>query len=209
MADKKVFDWLDIAKQLQSIAQAGLEYGHDKFDLERYQMLRDISVQIMHEHTDAPIEKIIELFANEEGYQTPKVDIRGVVFRNKKLLMVQEGSDKCWTLPGGWGDVGHSPFEVAKKEVIEEANLNVEPVRLLAVFDKSKHSHPPDKYHVYKFFILCKDLGGEVKPGMETLDAKWIGREEKLQLSEQRIKQSQIDTMFDFLDNPDLPTLCD
>lgn len=203
------FNWLDIAKKLQSIAQSGLEYGADKYDLERYQQIRDISVDIMQHFTQESREKITDLFASEQGYQTPKIDIRGVVFRNNKILMVQESIDNCWTLPGGWADIGYSPFENAKKEVFEEANINVEPQRILAVFDKKKYSHPPDIYHVYKLFILCKDLGGEVKPGMETLDAKWVGRNEKLPLSKARITQLQIDAMFKFYDSPNQATLCD
>lgn len=203
------FDWLDITKKLQSIAQAGLEYGADKYDLERYQMIRDISVEIMQHYTDAPIEKITELFASEKGYQTPKVDIRGVVFRENKILMVKEGLDGNWTLPGGWADVGYSPFEIAEKEVWEESGLKVKPIRLLTVFDKLKHAHPPDIYHIYKLFILCEDLGGEIKPGMETLDVQWVPQDEKLHLSTPRITQEQIDLMFEYLKNPDKEVLCD
>ncbi|MBN2485385.1 MAG: NUDIX hydrolase [Bacteroidales bacterium] len=203
------FEWLHIAKRLQSIAQSGLEYGYDKYDLERYQMIREISVEIMQNFTDAPVEKIIGLFASETGYQTPKVDVRGVVFRQGKILMVREGIDGNWGLPGGWADVGYTPFEVAQKEVWEEAGLKVMPQRLLAVFDKAKHPHPPDRYHVYKIFILCDDLGGDIKPGMETLDVKWAGRDERLPLSAPRITQNQIDTMFEYFDNPAKAVMCD
>ncbi len=203
------FDWLDIAKRLQSIAQAGLEYGHDDYDLERYQMIRDISVEIMQNHTDAPIEKTIDLFASEKGYQTPKVDIRGVIFRDGKLLMVKERIDGCWSLPGGWADVGFSPFEIAEKEVWEEAGLKVKPLRLLSVFDKKKHDHPPDTYHVYKLFILCEDLGGEIKPGMETLDVKWVKKGEKLELSTPRITQDQIEAMYEYFEDSGKEVICD
>jgi ADP-ribose pyrophosphatase YjhB (NUDIX family) len=203
------FDWLDTAKKLQSIAQAGLEYGADKYDLERYQMIRDISVNIMRHYTNAPKEKVIDLFASETGYQTPKVDVRGVVFRDDKILMVKEGVDEKWTLPGGWADVGYSPFEIAEKEVYEEAGLKVKPVRLLTVLDKLKHAHPPDVYHVYKLFILCEDLGGEIKSGMETLDVKWVSRIDRLPLSTPRITQEQINLMFNYLDNPEKEVMCD
>jgi ADP-ribose pyrophosphatase YjhB (NUDIX family) len=203
------FDWLDTAKKLQSIAQAGLEYGADKYDLERYQMIRDISVEIMQHYTECPVDKIVDLFAGETGYQTPKVDVRGVIFRNNKILMVREGIDGNWTLPGGWADVGYSPFEIAAKEVWEEAGLEVKPIKLLAVFDKLKHAHPPDAYHVYKLFILCEDSGGDIKPGMETLDVKWVARDEHMPLSIPRITQEQIDTMFSFYDDPQKAVLCD
>lgn len=203
------FDWLSIAKRLQAISQAGLEFGENKYDLERYQFIRDISVEIMHNYTDAPIEQITSLFASEKGYQTPKVDVRGVVFRNGKLLMVKEGVDGKWTLPGGWAEVGHSPFENARKEVKEEAGLDVKPLQLIGVFDKEKHGHPIDKYHVYKLFILCEDLGGDIFPGMETLDVKWIGKEEKLELSTPRITQEQINYMFSFTEKAFDKVFCD
>lgn len=201
-------NWLDIAKRIQAIAQSGLEYGYDKYDIDRYQQLREISVEIMQGLTNEPVEKIKDLFASEKGYQTPKVDIRGVIFRDGKILMVQEGIDGNWALPGGWADVAHTPFDVAQKEVWEEANLKVKPMRLLAVLDKMKWPMPPDKYHVYKFFILCEDLGGDIAPGMETLDVKWMDRTERLSLSTPRICQEQVDLMFEYLDNPDKNTYC-
>ena len=203
------FDWLQIAKEIQSIAQAGLTYTENKYDIERYQRLRDLSISILKEYTDTPAEKIRTLFASEEGYQTPKVDIRGVVFREGKILMVRESIDGKWTLPGGWADVGYSPFEIAEKEIFEEAGIKVIPERLLAVFDKMKHSHPPDVYHVYKLFILCRDSGQDIKPGMETTDVGWFGRDENLPLSELRITREQINIMFDFYDNPGKDVLCD
>jgi ADP-ribose pyrophosphatase YjhB (NUDIX family) len=202
-------DWLDVAKRIQAIAQGGLEFGYDKYDLDRYQQLRAISVEIMHGLTDEPVEKIAGLFASEKGYQTPKVDVRGVVFRNGKLLMVKEGVDENWTLPGGWADVSHTPFEVAAKEVWEEAGLKVKPLQLLAVLDKMRWPMPQDKYHIYKLFILCEDLGGVIKNGMETLDVKWMDRTEKLPLSTPRTCQEQIDLMFEYYDNPEKDVLCD
>ncbi len=202
-------DWLDIAKRIQAIAQAGLEYGQDKYDLDRYQQLRSLSVEIMHGLTDEPVEKITELFASEKGYQTPKVDIRGVVFRDGKILMVKEGVDGGWTLPGGWADVGYSPFEIAAKEVWEEAGLEVKPVRLLAVLDKTKWPMPLDKYHIYKLFILCEDSGGNIKPGMETLDAKWMDRLENPVLSTPRTCKEQFDLMFEYMDNEQKAVICD
>jgi ADP-ribose pyrophosphatase YjhB (NUDIX family) len=203
------FNWLSLAKEIQSIAQAGLAYSTNKFDRARYQQLRELSIKILQEFTDAPYEKIRTLFASEEGYQTPKVDIRGVVFRDGKILMVREAIDGKWTLPGGWADIGYSPFEIAAKEVFEEAGIEVKPIRLLAVFDKMKHAHPPDIYHVYKLFILCKDSGLEVRPGMETTQADWFAREKIPELSELRITKEQIRIMFDFYDHPEKDVLCD
>jgi ADP-ribose pyrophosphatase YjhB (NUDIX family) len=203
------FDWLKIAKEIQSLSQAGLTYSENIYDRDRYRQLRELSIRIVHEYTHLPTEKIRILFASEEGYQTPKVDVRAVVFRAGKILMVRESSDGLWTLPGGWADVGYSPFEVASKEVSEEAGIQVTPVRLLAVFDKMKHAHPPDLYHVYKIFIHCIDSGVETCSGMETIDTRWVNRDEIPPLSLLRITKEQIHYMFEFYDNPSKEVMCD
>lgn len=125
--------WLDWAKEIQAISQAGLEYTKDVYDMERFEQLRELSIEIMHEYTEAGDEKIRTLFASETGYQTPKVDVRGVIFQDGKLLLVKEKADGAWALPGGWADIGLSPAEVVVKEVKEEAGYDVRAGRLLAV----------------------------------------------------------------------------
>jgi ADP-ribose pyrophosphatase YjhB (NUDIX family) len=203
------FNWLYIAKEIHALAQAGLSYSENKYDLDRYRQLNELSAKILAEYSETRFEKILELFNGENGYQTPKVDIRGVVFRSGKILMVRESLDGLWTLPGGWADVNYSPFEIAAKEVQEEAGLLVKPYKLLAVFDKMKHDHPPDFFHVYKLFIRCEDSGGEIKPGMETTDVAWVARTNIPPLSELRITGKQIQTMFEFYDAPEKDVMCD
>lgn len=197
---------LAIAKRLQSLAQAGIFYSdHNPFDRERYQEVSDLSVQILTELTDEPIEKISNLFTQErDGYQTPKVDIRAVVFNESgEILMVKEKVDGCWSLPGGWADVGYSPAEVAVKEVQEETGLDVKTVRLLAVIDKRNHPHPPEGWYVYKIFILCEKIGGEMaKNTTETSDIQYFSLENIPTLSEPRNVFSQIKLMFEYRDNP-------
>jgi len=208
-------EWLIIAQRLQALAQAGLTYGRDLYDLERYQELRDMSVEILAKLSDEPVEKITNLFANETGYQTPKVDVRAVVFRGTdEILMVQEKIDgDRWTLPGGWADVGYTPFETAVKETIEETGLVTEAVRLLALFDKKKHrAHPPQPWYVYKCFVLCQSVGGNLLASTsETSGIRWVHESEvpSLSLSLDRLTPDQLATMFDFARNPALPTLCD
>ncbi len=202
-------EWLDIAKQLQSIARAGLAFSNNKYDIERYQQLKEISLKMINEVTDIDIEKLDNIFSAEKGYQTPKVDVRGVVFRGKKILMVKETIDGLWSIPGGWADIGLTPFQVAEKEVLEEAGLIVEPLRLLAVLDKKSHAHPPDLFHIYKIFVLCKEKGGSLQPGMETSEVAFYGIDELPPLSITRITKEQIEMLFDFLDHPDKPAICD
>jgi ADP-ribose pyrophosphatase YjhB (NUDIX family) len=209
MKDTVIYPWLELAKQLQAIAQSGLEYSSNVYDIERYERIRKLSIEIMHEFTGKPMTRLLDLFAFERGYQTPKVDVRGVVFRNEKILLVKEKIDNCWSVPGGWADIGLTPFEVAVKEVNEEAGLEVIPVRLLAVLDKKCHRHPPDMYHVYKIFVLCKELGGTLCGGLETSEAQFFGLDELPPLSEPRITEEQIKRMFEFKNSPQQEAICD
>lgn len=198
MSDK----WLDWAKQIQAIAQAGLTYSKDIYDIERFEQLRDMSVEMMSEQTGEDKKKIRGLFANETGYQTPKVDIRAVIFKEGRLLLVKERQDKGWSLPGGWADVGFSPTEVAIKEVFEESGFHVKATKLLAVLDKKCHPHPPSPYHVYKLFIACEIIGGEARSGIETSRVEFFHKNELPTLSMDRNTETQIMQMFDQYDNP-------
>lgn len=209
MEENLKYAWLDISRKLQAVAQAGLEYSDNKYDIDRYEQIRALSLEIMHDFTGLTMRKLIDVFASEKGYQTPKVDVRGVVFRQDKLLLVRETIDGNWSVPGGWADVGLTPFEVARKEVFEESGLIVAPVRLLAVLDKKCHPHPPDLYHIYKIFVLCKETGGELKEGMETSETGFFGMTELPPLSAPRITQDEISLMFEYKNNPLKEAVCD
>ncbi len=205
---------LRYAQRLQAIAQAGLAYPTSRFDVERYQEIRLLSAHLLKEITEEPLEKIIRVFAEETGYQTPKVDVRAVLFRGTdEVLLVKEKIDQGrWTLPGGWADVGCTPFEAAAKEAQEETGLQVKPVRLLALFDKRKHPHPPQPWYVYKAFIQCEVMGGELmQETAETAGVGWFRQDElpRLELSVDRVTLSQLDALFPYAGQPRLPALCD
>ncbi|MEE3952798.1 NUDIX hydrolase [Peribacillus frigoritolerans] len=201
--------WLDWAKQLQSIAQAGLTYSKDVYDLERFELIKNISVEILSHQTDMDMTVIRDLFSNETGYATPKVDIRAVVFRKNKILMVRENTDGDWALPGGWGDIGLAPSEVAVKEVKEESGFDVKAIKLLGVLDKKFHPHPPSLYHVYKMFIQCEIIGGQPKEGIETSAVEFFAENELPSLSIARNTESQIEWAFKHLHNPQEPVYFD
>ncbi len=188
--------WLEWAKQIQSISQAGLAYSKDMYDLDRFEQLRNLSIEIMNAYTDVEIGKIKTLFASETGYATPKVDIRAVVFNEGKILLVKERTDHAWALPGGWADIGLSPKEVAVKEVMEESGYVVEPIRLLGILDKKFHDHPPSPFHIYKIFIECQITGGEAMGGMETLEAGFFEEDNLPNLSVERNTEKQIKQLF-------------
>lgn len=200
---------IEVAKKLQALSQSGLTYCKDKYDIERYEELRDLSSEIMNKISHTPIEEIKDLFARETGYATPKVDIRGVVFKDNKVLMVKEELDNKWSLPGGWADVGLSPSEIIVKEIKEEASILTKPKKLLAVLDKKCHPHPPSPYHTYKLFILCEFLSGEIYPGIETSDVGFFSLEELPPLSLGRNTRTQIEMIFDFLTDPNKDTIFD
>ncbi len=203
------FDWLNIAKRLEAIAQTGFTYSKDDYDKERYQEIREISHTIFKHYTEAPLEKIRELFAKENGYPTPKVDIRGVVLQKDQILLVKEKTDGLWSLPGGWADIGYTPSEVVVKEVKEEAGLDVKPMKLMAVLDKKRHAHPPSALHVYKMFFLCHITGGNLEPGMETSEVAFFSQDELPDLSAERNTLEQIHLLFENGQNPEAPTRFD
>ena len=194
--------WLQWAKRIQAISQSGLAFSKDPYDIERYEELRQISAEIMAEHTELEIEEIKELFQNDSGYQTPKVDVRGVVFKDDQLLLVKEKFDNRWSLPGGFCDVGLSPTENVVKEVKEESGYDVVPVRLLALLDKEKHNHPPSAYHYYIIFILCDIVGGSPLAGLETSNVQFFSEDNLPNLSIQRNTEAQIKSLFEFMRNP-------
>ena len=202
------------AQRLQALAQAGLAYTTNPYDRERYEEIRAISVKLLEELTDETLEKIIRVFASEDGYQTPKIDIRAVIVRKgPEILLIREKLDSDrWTLPGGWADIGYTPYEIAAKEAYEGTGLIVEPKRLLALFDKRKHPHPPQPWYVYKAFIQCEVQGGSLmQDTQETTGARWFRVDElpSVELSTDRTTASQLETIFRLVSDPHSPTLCD
>ncbi|MGE7688431.1 NUDIX hydrolase [Lysinibacillus sp. NPDC097214] len=203
------YKWLEWAKKIQSISQAGLTFSKDVYDIERYEELRNLSAQIMREYTGVEMEKIKDLFTNETGYQTPKIDVRGVVFHNNKILMVREKIDDRWSLPGGFCDIGLSPSENIVKEIKEEAGFDVVPTKLLALLDMNKHPHSPQPYHYYKLFVQCEIIGGQARNGLETNGVKFFNEDHLPKLSLGRNTDTQIKMLFEFLRDPNKDTIFD
>lgn len=200
---------LDYAIRIQSIAQAGLQYGKDKYDRERYGELRQIAAEMISAKTEIPMEKVRDLFCNETGYQTPKIDTRAAVFIDGKILLVHENNG-TWCLPGGWCDVDQSIASNAEKEVREEAGFSVKAERLIAVQDWRKHNVTNYVYGVMKCFVLCRYESGEFQENIETTGVGLFGRDEiPSNLAVEKTTREQILMCFDALDNPLSPTLFD
>ena len=187
--------WLEWAIELQSLAQAGLTYGKDIYDKERYERIRDISAEIVSNYTDIEIEKVKDLFCNEVGYQTPKLDTRAAIFEEGKILLVRENNGK-WSLPGGWVDVNVSVKENTIKEVKEESGLDVSADKIIAVQDRAKHNLPVYAYGVCKVFVLCSVLGGQFVENIETTEFQYFGEFEIPELAEEKNNLEQIKMCF-------------
>ena len=201
--------WLDFAIRIQSIAQAGLLYGKDQYDKERYGELRKIAAEMISEKTDISVEKVYDLFCNETGYQTPKVDTRAAVFMDDKILLVHENNG-TWSLPGGWCDVDQSIASNTEKEVKEEAGFTVKAEKLIAVQDWRKHNVTNYAYGVVKAFVMCRYESGNFEKNIETTEIAFFGKDELPDhLAVEKCTREQILMCFEAYENPEMPTLFD
>ncbi len=197
--------WLRWARELQAIAQAGLYYTADRYDRERYTRLQAIAYDVFAACAGMDVATVSTLFAGDDGYPTPKIDVRAVIFQDAQVLLVQERADGCWSLPGGWCDINQSPSETAVREVEEEAGVVVRTVKLLALYDRDKQGYPPISHHTYKAFIRCEIIAGTAGPGEDTLAAAFFAEDALPPLSLSRISAAHLHRMFEHLRDPFLP----
>ena len=201
--------WMDLAMRVQSIAQAGLAYGKNEYDLERYEELRDIAAQMVAINTDIPVEIVKMHFCNEDGYQTPKVDTRAVIFQDGKILLVHE-KNGTWALPGGWCDVDQSIASNIEKETKEEAGLEVKADQVIAVQDWRKHNKCNLPYGVVKIFVQCNVIGGNFQENIETTESKYFTKEELPEnLAVEKVTKEQIRMCFEAYESDSWKTRLD
>lgn len=188
--------WLKWAIEIQSLAQAGLTYTNNVYDIERYERLREISAEIIAEKSDLNLEKVKDLFCNEKGYQTPKIDTRAVIFKDNKILLTHENNG-TWALPGGWCEVLESVGSNTIKEVKEETGLDVETVKVISIQDRNKHNKPIYAYGVCKIFVLCNVIGGKFTENIETTEIEYFSLDEiPNNLAEEKTNKEQIKMCF-------------
>lgn len=200
----KLLDW---AVELQALAQAGLYYSRDRFDIERFERIRDIAAEMLSEKSGLPIEHVRELFCGETGYQTPKLDTRAAIFDGAgRILLVHERGGK-WSLPGGWVDVNTSVGESAVKEVREEAGLDAVVRRVIAVQDRERHNAPRYAYKVCKVFVLCTVTGGQFQENSETTESAYFPPDALPELAMEKNTPEQVQMCFDAYSDPDWKTV--
>lgn len=189
--------WLKWAIEIQSLAQAGLAYTDNVYDIERYERLREISAEMIEEKGNIGVDKVKELFCNETGYQTPKLDTRAAIFKDDKILLTHENNGK-WSLPGEWCDILESIGSNTIKEVKEETGLDVKTVKVISIQDRNKHNKPVYAYGVCKVFVLCNVIGGKFEENIETTETKYFALEEiPDNLAEEKTNKEQIKMCFE------------
>jgi len=194
------------AREIQSIAQTGLSYAADPYDIERYIQLRHLAAEMMSSDGPFDVERLEQLFASQVGHATPKIDVRAAIFRDDTILLVQGTDDGEWSLPGGWADPGESPSEAIAREVREESGYSVAVKRLLALYDRDRHGHPPIEFQVYILFFDCTIVGGQPTSSLETSDVQFFPEAKLPPLSLTRILPQQIARLFELHRHPELPT---
>jgi ADP-ribose pyrophosphatase YjhB (NUDIX family) len=198
--------WLRRAQRLAALSQNGLTFTKDPFERDRWEEVQRLAAEMLAEATGTPPDQMVARLAAETGYATPKVDVRAAVFRDDQVLLVQERSDGGWTLPGGWCDVGEAPGVAAAREVEEESGYKVRTTKLLAVYDKLRHEHPPESPHAYKLFFRCDLAGGAARSSDETTAVGFFAENALPPLSLPRVTEAQIRRMFEHARDPSLPT---
>jgi ADP-ribose pyrophosphatase YjhB (NUDIX family) len=199
-------EWHARALRLAALSQNGLTFAKDSFERDRWEEVRRIAADILAEGVGTSPDEMVVRLSAEKGYATPKVDVRAAVFRDGKVLLVQERSDGRWTLPGGWCDVGEAPGVGAAREVEEESGYRVRTTKLLAVYDKLRHDHPPESFHAYKLFFRCDLVGGAAATSAETAAVGFFDEDALPPLSRARVTETQIRRMFAHARDASLPT---
>jgi ADP-ribose pyrophosphatase YjhB (NUDIX family) len=201
--DMTVLNW---ARKVQAIAQTGLTFTQDPYDRERFLQLQDLAAELVSAELEIPLGQAKSFWKGDDGYATPKVDVRGAVFKGDQVLLVRELSDGKWSMPGGWVDVNDAPSEAVVREIFEESGYRAKALKLAALVDRNRHPHPPSVNHIYKLFFLCEITGGSPTISNETDSVDFFPVTALPELSTGRTLATQVARMYEHWLNRDLPT---
>lgn len=207
--NKSEFKWLKIAREIQQLAQTGAAFAVTDYEKNRYRRLTEITAEIVERHTTLEKESVQKVLMDQPGYATPKVDVRAAVMKDGKILLVQESTDSCWAMPGGWADVGDIPSEVAIRECKEESGFDVKPVKVIGVYDANRLGGHLELFHAFKIIFLCELIGGKSTPSDETLDVKFFEFDELPTLSLNRTNLKHIQEIKLHIKDPNRVTYFD
>ena len=207
--NSETLKWLDIAREIQQLSQTGAAFAVTDYEKNRYKRLTEITAEIIEHHTALEKESVSKVLMEHPGYATPKIDVRAAVIKDGKILLVQESTDNCWAMPGGWADVGDIPSEAAIRECREESGYNVKPVKVIGVFDANRIGGQLELFHAIKIIFLCELIDGEAKISDETIDVKFFDFNNLPSLSLNRTNEKHLKEIRLHLQNPDRKTYFD
>ena len=188
--------WLTWAREIQALSQTGLAFNEPGYDTDRYVRLTEIAAEIIAGHTSVPTTEALASFSAQPGYATVKVDVRGAVVQDGKILLVQERRDERWCMPGGWADIGDKPSDMVAREVWEESGFEVKTNGIVGVYDANRSQAPTEFFHAYKIVFMCDITGGQARPSDETMDVGFFDPESLPPLSECRTNNRHITDVF-------------
>ena len=200
--------WIEWAREIFSMSQAGLAYSQNEFDIERYKRLQEITAEMIESQSGLSKESVLESFSMQAGYATPKIDVRGAVVRDNKILLIQERMDGRWAMPGGWADLGNAPASVAEREVWEESGYHVKAEKVVAVIDANR-IEPMEFYHAFKIIFLCTLIGGEPQVSHETMAVDFFDLNDLPPLSLYRTDENMLREVFAHIQDPNRRTAFD
>lgn len=209
MEENSLPKWLEIAREIQQLSQTGLAFAVTDYEIDRYKRLTEITSEIIEHHTHLEKESIQKILMDHPGYATPKIDVRAVVIKDNKILLVQESTDNLWAIPGGWADVGDIPSEVALRETKEESGFDVKPIKVIGVFDANRVEGALEFFHAFKIIFLCELIGGEAMASDETIDVNFFSFDELPPLSQNRTNLKHIEEIKQHLNDPGRPAYFD
>jgi len=198
-----------IGIKLSALAQDGLTYGADEYDLDRYRQLSRLAVELFSVLSGQPAAELAIELGRDSGYATPKIEVRGAIFDDdERVLLMREKIDGQWSLPGGWADPGDAPSAAVTREILEETGYHSSAVKLIACWDREVQGNPPPlPVHVYKLFFLCRRDGVVQPPAvLETLEVGWFGLGALPPLSLGRVNHRQLERALAHHRDPSLPT---
>ena len=207
--EDKSFQWLEIAREIQQLAQTGTAFAVTDYEKNRYKRLTEITAEIIEHHTNLEKEGVQKILMDHPGYATPKIDVRAAVIKNDKILLVQESTDNCWAMPGGWADVGNIPSEVAIRETKEESGFDVKPLKVIGIYDANRVGGKLEFFHAFKIIFLCELTGGEARTSDETLDVKFFNFNDLPPLSINRTNKKHIEEIKLHFKDKSRPTYFD
>jgi len=200
--------WIKWAREIFSLSQTGLTYNKNEFDIERYKRLQEIAAEMIESQSELSKESVLESFSMQAGYATPKIDVRGAVVHEEKILLIQERMDERWSMPGGWADLGNAPASVAEREVWEESGYHVKAQKVVAVIDANR-IEPLEFYHAFKIIFLCELIDGEPRTSYETMAVDFFALDNLPPLSIYRTNEDMLQEVFAHVKNPNRLTYFD